>query len=402
MAQPLPAPSTDDAARLDELLADLVDQRAGIAPISAAERAARRARLGTLLAERCLDALLVEPGGTLRYLADVDWHHSERLFGLVVFADGTHLWIAPAFEKTRAELFTAACPGELLLWDEHTYAFAPLASVLRARGAERIAMDPDVRTRFAFGLAAALGSDAVSGAGVVAALRGTKDEHELALLARANELTQHAIRTVARSIEPGVTAAEVAMRIDHAHRRLGFTNPWNLSLVGPSAAFPHGDGKPAVIAKGDVLLIDSGGSFHGYQSDNTRTWTVGAPPHERFERAWHAVRDAQRAAFETLRPGALCGDVDRAARARLEAAGFGGGYTALSHRLGHGIGVEGHEPPYLDGGSEVVLAPGMTFSNEPGIYLDGEFGLRIEDIVAVTAGGADHFGTWQAGPASPD
>jgi Xaa-Pro dipeptidase len=116
---------------------------------------------------------------------------------------------------------------------------------------------------------------------------------------------------------------------------------------------------------------------------------------------WHAVRDVQRAAYEALRPGHRAGDADGAARRALAAAGFDGGYGHMGHRIGHGIGTEVHEPPYLDGGSDVVLAPGMVFTNEPGIYQRGKYGVRIEDVCVITPDGADHFGTWQVGPEAP-
>jgi Xaa-Pro dipeptidase len=234
------------------------------------------------------------------------------------------------------------------------------------------------------------------------ALRGRKDAHELALLRRASELTQLAIAAVARTLRRGDSAAEVARRMHRAQARLGLEGTWVLALVGPSAAFPHGGDQERSIGRGELLLVDTGGSLHGYQSDVTRTWAVEGPVGAEEERAWNAVRDAQRRAFEAIRPGVPCREIDRVARSTIEAAGFGSGYEALTHRLGHGIGLEGHEDPYFDGGSEVLLEPGMTLSDEPGIYLYGSFGVRLEDIVAVTEAGADHFGRWQASPAAPD
>jgi Xaa-Pro dipeptidase len=389
------------AAELDELFSDLEDQRGSVQPIQPAERAARRARLGGLLAGAGLDALLVEPGATLRYLTGVDWGRSERLFGLVVTADGAHFWIAPAFERERAQKTTGA--GTVVTWQEDEYAYAPLAAALRERRATRVAIDPDVRHRFVTGLAAELGAPHVlDGGPLVTALRGTKDAHELALLRRANELTQQSLRAVGARLADGTTGVELAEMVTWAQHRLGLRNVWNLSLIGPAAAFPHGDDQPTVVEPGAVVLVDTGGELHDYQSDNTRTWVQGGKPSERVATIWHAVRDAQRAAFDAIAPGALCRTVDEAARGVLGAAGFGPSYACFTHRLGHGIGTEGHEPPYLDGGSTHVLEPGMTFSNEPGVYLRGELGLRIEDIVVVTADGADHFGAWQASPASPD
>jgi len=147
-----------------------------------------------------------------------------------------------------------------------------------------------------------------------------------------------------------------------------------------------------------VVLVDTGGSLHGYQSDITRTIVFDAEPPSEVTKAWTAVRDAQRRAYEAIRPGVTGAHLDGVARQALADAGYDGGYGHLTHRLGHGIGMQGHEGPYLDGGNDRPLEPGNTFSNEPGIYVYGKFGVRIEDIVVVTEDGADHFGTWQPSP----
>lgn len=397
-----PARAADERAALDELFSDLKDQRSAHPPIEGAERAARRARLAALLAEAHIDALLVEPGATLTYLAGVDWGLSERLFGLVVQADGASFWVAPAFEEERARAQTSAAPGDVVTWQEHEYAFRPLAAALVARGCQRVAVEPRARLFVAEGLADAFGPERlVSARAVVRELRGAKDAHELALLRAVNELTQQAIGAVAQRLRPGLTDAEIGRWIQHAQERLGLASTWVLPLLNADAALPHGAATERVLARGDVLLVDTGGSLHDYQSDNTRTWVFGAPPAPEVERVWNAVRDAQQRAFDALRPGAPCAGADRAARASIEAAGYGAGYATFTHRLGHGIGLEGHEEPYLDGGNELALRPGMTFSDEPGIYLPGRFGVRLEDIVCITADGADHFGAWQRSPAAP-
>ena len=401
-----PAKTDEDAQRLDELFASLTDQSASVAPIGPDERAARRERCAGLLAAAGFDALLMEAGATMSYLSGVGWGRSERLFGLVLLADGGHFWICPAFEASRAALRTEASDGgpggDIVPWEEHEYAFAPLAAELRRRGVRRVAIEPELRYVSADGLAREIGAaNVASGRDVVVALRGPKDAHELALLRRANELTKLAIRTVAEHVEPGMDGAAVGAMLNHAHLRLGMKSPWNLSLVGPEAALPHGGVRERRIVPGDVLLTDTGANLHGYCSDITRTWVVGAAPSAEVEAIWNTVRDAQRAAFDVLRAGIECREVDRAARAVIDATGYGPGYRTFTHRLGHGIGLRGHEDPYFDGGSRVVLQPGMTLSNEPGIYLPGKLGLRIEDIVAVTADGAEVFGSWQRSPASP-
>ncbi len=388
----------------DELLADLTDQSARFEPISARERRARRGRLTAMLGAFQLDALLVEPGATMEYLTGVSWGRSERLFGLVVCADGAVLWVTPAFERPRAELLLAAAEvkvDELISWDEHEYAFRPLAASLAARNMTRVAVDPMARNFIPQRLGDALGRPVVSGADVVKELRGRKDEHEQALLRAANELTQLAIRTVAQRIEPGTTDRELGALIRRAQERLGLRGTWVLPLIGDNAAYPHGSPRGDVLAPGDLILVDTGGALHGYQSDNTRTWIFEGKPDAELQRGWNTVRDAQKRAFDAMRPGVRCGDIDRVARDTIERAGYGAGYTAFAHRLGHGIGLEGHEEPYLDGGNDLALAADMTFSDEPGIYLPGRFGIRLEDIVVVTDTGADHFGDWQTSPLAP-
>jgi Xaa-Pro dipeptidase len=342
----------------------------------------------------------------MTYLAGVSWGRSERAFALLVLADGSHFWICPAFEAEKAKLSVGAPGGPggaIVPWDEHEYAWRPLASALAERRVERLAVDPSTRCFVPEMLRREIGeAQVVLGRDQVIALRASKDAHELELLRKANELTQRAIVAVARHVRPGHTGDDVSAMMAAAHRKLGMTSPWCLALVGASAAYPHGEDHGVRLAPGEFLLVDTGAAFHGYQSDNTRTWCPEGRPGERQLSVWNAVRDAQRRAFDAIRPGVACSEIDRVARESLTAAGFGRGYECFTHRLGHGIGLEGHEDPYFDGGSAVVLAPGMTLSDEPGVYLYGELGVRLEDIVAVTDTGADHFGSWQRGPGSPE
>ena len=361
------------------------------------------ARLAKLLGDSEADAFLCEPGTTLRYLTGIQGRKSERLFGLVVFADGSLLWVAPSFEVERMKRLVADGPGgEMLGWDEHEYPFRPLASAMTEKKAQRIAIEPELRHVFAAGLGKELGDEnVVFGGPLTEALRGVKDEHELAILRRANELTVRAFAAMEERVVPGLTAAQVGRMMTRAQEKLGLSSIWNLTLVGPRAAEPHGGTDNTPIEKGDVLLIDTGGTLFGYQSDNTRTWVVGAKPTEEVIKVWNVVRDAQFAAMEAIGPGKECRNVDLVAREIVGAAGYGRGYANFTHRLGHGIGMDGHEGPYFDGGSQVLMTPGMTFSNEPGIYLRERFGVRLENIVAVTEDGAECFGGWQKGPDSP-
>ncbi|MBK7874870.1 MAG: aminopeptidase P family protein [Planctomycetes bacterium] len=413
-----PASGAEAGARRAERLADLRDDGPALPGIDAQDRSARRARLARALAERGLDAYLCEPGPTMTYLAGVSWGRSERLFALVVTADGGAFWIVPAFEETKARHGidgTAAAPGpggDVVTWREDEYAFRPLCDALRARGVKRLAIDPGFRFGFVDRIAQAARADAgfgalaehgaiVSGADVLVRLRGCKEPKELALLRRANELTKRALERIAHELRPGQRGADVGALVATAHERLGFSGSWCLPLVGAAAALPHGDAGATPLADGEVLLVDCGGAWRGYQSDVTRTWVPFGAPSADVERAWRDVRDAQRAAFDAIRPGVPCRAVDAAARAAIAARGWPGGFGVFTHRLGHGIGLEGHEDPYFDGGSQVELESGMTLSNEPGIYLPGRFGVRIEDVIVVTRDGADVFGAWQSGLRSP-
>jgi Xaa-Pro dipeptidase len=394
-----------DAVRAD-VFADLTDQRASAAPIGEDERRARRARLGKILSTGDADALLMEGGATMTYLSGVAWGHSERFFGLVVTASGEHFWISPAFEESRARLSidgAGRAGGAIVAWQENEYFQKPLAAELARRRIQRVAIEPALRHVFVERLTAEIGRERIaSGHAAVVALRGVKDAHEIELLRRANELTQRAIQRVAQAVQPGMSGSTIAAMMARAHERLGMQSPWCLALIGPAAALPHGDQENIALKRGDVLLVDTGASFHGYQSDNTRTWVFDGAPSTEVERVWNSVHDAQRAAFDAIRPGVACREIDRIARDVIDARGFGPGYATFTHRLGHGIGLEGHEDPYFDGGSSVPLASGMTLSNEPGIYLPGRFGVRLEDIVLVSENGADHFGTWQRAVTSPE
>ena len=389
----------------DTLFSYVVDQSKTVAPIGPEERADRRARLRRILASPGGGALMLEGGATMSYLTGISWSRSERLFALVVPSEGAHFWICPAFEEVRARSIVDAADGpggELVLWQEHAYPYAALDGALRQRRIEKILVEPQLRWEFAERLAERFGRERLaSGHAAIVALRAKKDAHEAALLRRASELTEYAILETAKTLTAGLTGAEIGARVDRVHEKVGMRAPWSACLIGAAAAEPHGKGRDVKLARGDVLLMDVGASLHGYQSDITRTFVFDGVPSAEMERAWNAVRDAQRRAFELTRPGAPCHSIDAGARAVLGSLGFGAAYEKFTHRLGHGIGLETHEDPYFDGGSDVLLEAGMTLTDEPGIYLPGQFGVRIEDVLLVTASGAEHFGQWQTTPRWP-
>ncbi|MCL4819555.1 MAG: Xaa-Pro peptidase family protein [Vicinamibacteria bacterium] len=384
-------------------IAALAPMTDGVAPIGAEERRARVERARGLMAKHELDAIVIAAGSTLDYFTGARWGNSERFFGVVIPRRGEAAWVTPAFEKDRA-LEQVPAGSEVRAWEEHESPYALLAGIVHDRGGAsgRIGVEETMPFVFADGLAQALpAARVVSATPVTAGCRMIKDAHELALMERAALITVTAHRAVFASLREGLTQAEVGQMSAEAHRRLGMRGG-SLVLFGADAAFPHGTTKPQPLRRGDVVLIDGGGRLHGYASDITRTGVFGAPPTDRQRRVWDVVRKAQQAAFEAARPGVACQEVDRAARKVIEDAGFGPGYRYFTHRLGHGMGLDGHEWTYLVEGNQTPLQPGMCFSDEPGIYIPGELGVRHEDMIAITDSGARNLGPkWSGTPEEP-
>jgi Xaa-Pro dipeptidase len=225
-----------------------------------------------------------------------------------------------------------------------------------------------------------------NGATLINQCRGVKSAHEIEIMRFANQATLEAYRQAFKTLRTGMTQAELARNVSAEMAKLGYQGG-ALVLFGESSAYPHGLPKPRTLEENQVVLVDGGLSVHGYQSDMTRTVVFGTPSLE-AQKVFDVVHDAQRKAVEFAGPGKKCGEVDAVARKVVTNAGYGPDYRTFTHRLGHGIGLEGHEWPYLVRGSQIVLEPGMTFSDEPGIYQYGKFGIRLEDIMAITEFGA--------------
>ncbi len=374
----------------------------GVTPISLDEHRARLARAQALLAEHGLDALLLGAGTSLRYFTGAEWGVSERFFGLLLTRTGEPAWIAPAFEERRAREQTRV-GGDVRTWQEDESPYALMAQILKDRKAltGRIGVEETVDHVFVDGLArAAPAARLTSGTPVTAGCRVIKDAHELALMRHACAITLAAHRAVFASLREGLTQAEVAAWSAEAHRRLGMPGG-SLVLFGADAAFPHGTTDPQPLRAGDVVLIDGGGRLHGYASDLTRTAVFGRPPSERQRQLWDLVLRAQKAAFDAARPGVPCEAIDAAARKVIVDAGFGPGYRYFTHRVGHGMGMDGHEWTYLVRGNQTPLRAGMCFSDEPGIYIPGEIGIRHENDFFITPGGAETFDPWPHTPEDP-
>ena len=358
-------------------------------PITAAEFAARREHAQKLMAaaEPAFDALYVTSGSSLYYYTGFHWGLSERLMAFVLPRRGEPLFIAPAFEADRLREL-AKPPAEIRTWEEDQDPYALVVHGLADRGVRtgRIAIEERVPYFFYDGLRrAGSGFEYASADSITVGCRARKSPAERDLMRAACSATVECYRAVFASLKEGMTEKDVNALVRTGFECMGLQGG-ALVLFGRWAAQPHGTTIPQKLREGDVVLIDGGTSVEGYQSDVTRT-TVFGKPGEKHQHAFATVHRAQEAALEAARAGRLSGTVDDAARGVIVAAGYPGSYKVFTHRLGHGIGLDGHEHPYLVRGSRTVLAPGMTFSNEPGIYLTGDFGLRLEDDMAITADG---------------
>lgn len=375
---------------------ELKSLTAGVQPLAPEDYALRREKARRLLAEHGFDAIFIGGGTNLLYFTKVGWWLSERVFGVVLGRKSEPVWVCPAFEVKRAEELVPA-GQEIRTWDEHESPYVTIGGVLKDIGAAagKLATAPDLRAFEVHGLRRTLAAvQVVDGAPVTEGCRGTKTAKEIAFMDLANRITKLAYREGFKTLREGMTARDLAGAFSQATQKLGSSGGGGPQF-GPNTAFPHGSQVPRTLTPGDAVLVDGGCSVEGYRSDITRTVVFGKPS-DKQRRVWDVVRKAQIAALKAARPGATCESVDAAARKVVEDAGYGPGYKYFAHRLGHGIGMEGHEYPYLVKGNTLKLEPGMTFSNEPGIYIYGEFGIRIEDCLVVTENGARHLGGHEA------
>lgn len=375
---------------------ELKNLAAGVEALTPEDYALRREKARRLLAEHGLDAVFIGGGTNLLYFTKVGWWTSERPFGVVLSRKRDPVWVCPAFEAKRAEELVPA-GMEIRTWEEHENPYAVVDGILKDIGAAtgKLGTAPDLRAFELHGLRRSLAAvEVVDGAAVTEGCRGVKTAKEIAYMDLANRITKLAYREGFKGLREGMTTRDLAGAISAATQKLGSSGGGGPQF-GPNTAFPHGSQVQRTLTPGDAVLVDGGCSIEGYRSDVTRTVVFGKPS-DKQRRVWDIVRKAQAAALAAARPGATCESVDRAARKVVEDAGFGPGYKFFAHRLGHGIGMEGHEYPYLVKGNTLKLEPGMTFSNEPGIYIYGEFGVRTEDCMVVTEKGARHLGGLEA------
>jgi len=361
-----------------------------VRPITADEFHGRMLQAQKLMSEQApkYDALFIAPGTSLYYFTGMRWGISERLLALVLPRTGEPIVVVPAFEEGRMrEKLTFA--AEVRAWQEDESPTKIAAAALGDRGIRTGRVGVEETAAFTFFdhfHAAASGLQFVSADPVTIACRGRKSDHELELMRLACEATFDVFRAVFASLKEGMSQEDIGKLTEAGFSKMGL-HGGALVLLGASAALPHGTIKPQKLKEGDVVLIDGGCAVDGYQSDVTRTGVFGKAL-EKVARVYETVRRAQDAALDAARAGRLSGTVDDAARKVITDAGYGPDYKYFTHRLGHGIGLDGHEHPYLVRGSKTLLEPGMTFSNEPGIYIPGEFGMRCEDDMVIAAEGA--------------
>ncbi len=381
--------SEQAALELPESFAKLQPLGDKAKPITVEEFQARIAQAQRLMQQpkTRFAAVYLAPGSSMYYYTGIRWGGGERLFSLVIPAKGEPLVVCPGFEEGRARELLR-WPIEVRVWQEDESPYAVVALGLRDRGLRtgRIGVEETMRFHFFDGLRqTARLFNYVSADPVTAGGRMRKTEHELELMRLANHATVDVYRAVFAALREGMTERDVRNLISQGFQKMGLSGG-ALVLFGEWAALPHGTTKPQKLKEGDIVLIDGGTSVEGYASDVTRCTVLGKPS-EKLQRAFETVRRAQDAALEAARAGRTCGSVDDAARKVVTETGYGKNYELFTHRLGHGIGLDGHEHPYLVRGSKIPLEPGMTFSNEPGIYTKGDYGLRLEDIMAIRPDG---------------
>jgi len=332
----------------------------------------------------------------MQYFADIRWWGGERTFALVLPAKGNSFYVCPAFEEGRAREQIANAPNgatpDVRIWQEDESPYERIAQGLKEHGISsgKIGVEETVRFVFADGIAKASPQATIlSATPVTAGCRMIKSAHEIALMRLAAHVTLAAYEAAYHAVKDGMTQPQVEELVRKAHEQLGFNGGADVQ-VGEFSAFPHGSVAPQVVHEGTIVLMDGGCTVEGYQSDITRTYILGKAS-DKMKSVFDIVHRAQSAALAAARPGVECGAIDAAARKIITDAGYGPDYKYFTHRLGHGMGMDGHEWPYLVRGNPAKLETNMTTSDEPGIYIRGEFGIRLEDDMHVTENGAELF-----------
>jgi Xaa-Pro dipeptidase len=363
--------------------------------ITSDERVQRLRRARVLMQRNGIGAVIVESGPSLDYLTGIQWWRSERITAVVIPAQGEPIVVTPFFESPSIKEMLLV-PAEIRTWNEDEEPLRLIADFLKERrvAAQPVAFEETNRFFIEDRLKQQLpATRIVSGNPVIRAQRMIKSPAELSLMQAANDIMLASLRYAGENTREGHTPADIDAMIAAAQKRLGGAYDGGLVLIGEASAYPHGSKKPHVVQRGDIVLLDCTCSVHGYQADITRTFVFGADPTPDQRKLWDQVHRGQQIAITTAKPGVPAGAVDDAVRKVYESWGYGPGYRlpGLSHRTGHGIGMEVHEPVYLVHGEKTPLAPGMCFSDEPGLYIPGKFGVRLEDCWFMTEAGPKFF-----------
>lgn len=386
---------------IERELGRMRSMRESIAPIDRQEYLQRIAQAQSIMRESGLCALYLDASTSTFYFTGISLKGSDRLSGAIIPAEGEIVYVTPALGESKLRTIISP-PGEVRTWHEHESPTELVIDIICRMGHEQgtIAIDPATPFFIFDGLRrAGERYDFANGALVTARCRMIKSAAEIALIKCIMELTLEVHTATARILREGMTTREVADFVDRAFIRLGADGPAAFKIVefGEPTAYPDGVSYPQTLKRGDMVLVDLGASLHGYRSDLTRSYVFGTPSLRQRE-VWCVAKRAAEAAFAAARLGATCESLDRAAREVIEAAGFCRDYRlpGLPHRTGHGIGLDLHEEPYFVTGDKTALAAGMCFSDEPAIYIPGEFGIRLEDHIHMTEQGPE----WLTAPSA--
>lgn len=372
----------------------LINIANSVTGITVKERIARIAKAQQLMKQHNISAMVIEPGATMDYFSGIQWWRSERLTALIIPQEGAVAVICPFFEEPSIRE-TLSVGDDVRVWQEHENPFERIKQVLTDRNIKNgnIAFEHSVRYFVLQGTMSLLPAmKDVSADVITRGCRMIKSTHELQLMHKANEITLNAYAHVWSNLSLGMTQADVKALMQSAQATLGGSGIWNMALFNQASAYPHGTKQKQTLTEGSVVLMDCGCSVHGYQSDISRTFVFGEANAEQ-KKIWSTVRQGQTIAFEKAQIGTEAGFVDDAVREYYESLGLGPDYKlpGLSHRTGHGIGMKGHEGINFVHGEKTKLAKGMCFSNEPGIYLPENFGVRLEDCLYMTEKGPQWF-----------
>lgn len=378
-------------------LAKLTSLRDQAVPIQKGEYLARLKKVRSLMLEASIDALYLDATSSLRYFTGMQCYASERLHGAIITALGDLIYVCPTFEeqKTKAGMVVE---GDFLLWEEHENPMDAVVKTVLIRSKTnpaQLAVDPQTPFFIVDGLQKSSSKLTIVNAdSLVWPCRQIKSQAEISLLTQAKAITLKVQQAVACILEVGIDTRDVQSFLDAAHIASGMDgrSTFKIVLFGEPTAYPHGVPYPQVLVENDMVLIDTGATLHGYNSDITRSYVFGEP-NARQREIWTLEQAAQQAAFNAAQIGATCSAPDNAARAVIAEAGFGPDYKVpgLPHRTGHGVGLDVHEHPYIVKGNDLLLAPGMCFSIEPMICSYGEFGVRLEDHAYISDSGPRWF-----------